>query len=177
MQYEKHELNSIVPVMNDAEFEDLKQSIKDKGFMSCFGSVLLFENKIIDGWSRYTACQAVGVDPVIEHFTGTRSDAIDLISKSITRRHMSDFSKYETLQKLRDELAAVARERMSAGGKGGINNNQGVPKIGTPSEPADNGRVRRDIADRLGWSNGKISQADYVNNHAPEEVKEQQGGE
>ena len=176
MQYEKHELNSIVPVMNDAEFEDLKQSIKDKGFMSCFGSVLLFENKIIDGWSRYTACQAVGVDPVVEHFTGTRSDAIDLISKSITRRHMSDFSKYETLQKLREELAAIARERKLSGLKQ-FDSDTVVSKTDTTDEPADNGRVRRDIADRLGWSSGKTARADYVNNHAPEEIKEQQGGE
>lgn len=52
-----------LPLLPDAEFEELCQSIEADGLRH---SILEYEGEIIDGRNRLLACLAIGIEPVIE---------------------------------------------------------------------------------------------------------------
>jgi hypothetical protein len=59
----------------------------------------LYENKILDGRNRYRACQASGVVPTYESFTGD-NPADYVISVNICRRHLTGKARREIIAKL-----------------------------------------------------------------------------
>ena len=86
-KYDFHDIANIYPLAKEEEFELLKESIKDRGQLS---PIVIFDKKIIDGRNRYLACKDVGVEPIIETFTGTEDEALKYaIELNSGRRHMS----------------------------------------------------------------------------------------
>src|SRR5262249_46291296 len=72
----------------------------------------LYEDKILDVWSRYQACPATGVQPRFRPFAGDNPVAY-VLAKNVQRRHLSTVQILRILEKARQplEAEAVARQR------------------------------------------------------------------
>jgi len=116
--YKAHELSNIIPLMTDAEYQGLKNKIKEHGFQEK-RPIFLYENKILDGRHRYQACKELGVEAKIEEFKGdTRTSALDfVILSNIDRRNLSPTQcaacAYEALPIYQSE--AKKRQQLSEG--------------------------------------------------------------
>lgn len=55
---EQHPLSAAFPPMSEEEFQELKDSIENIGVQT---PIVIFEDKVIDGWHRYTAANDVGM--------------------------------------------------------------------------------------------------------------------
>lgn len=83
---EQHALSKAFPPMTDEEFQVLKDSIEDLGVQQ---PIVIFEDKVIDGWHRYTAANELGMPcPEVE-----LEDDIDprnfVLSQNKARRHLT----------------------------------------------------------------------------------------
>ena len=57
--YQQHELSVAWPAMSDSDFQALEDSITNIGVQM---PIVIFEGKVIDGWNRYRAATALGMD-------------------------------------------------------------------------------------------------------------------
>ncbi len=93
---EKHKFNFFPPMSPD-DAEALRSSIA-KGFDPSLGKIMLFEDKVLDGWNRYLACVETGIEPIFDEFVGTEQDAFNYsIRANQDRRHLT-----------KSQLAAIA---------------------------------------------------------------------
>jgi hypothetical protein len=54
--YEQHVLARLLPPMGQEEFQRLAADLLAHGLLE---EIVLYQGKILDGWSRYRACQVV----------------------------------------------------------------------------------------------------------------------
>ena len=59
MAYQQHPLSAAWPAMSDSDFQALEDSITNIGVQM---PIVIFEGKVIDGWNRYRAATALGMD-------------------------------------------------------------------------------------------------------------------
>lgn len=51
--------------------------------------ITLYEDAVLDGWHRYTACTQIGIDPTYTKFTGGDAEARRFaVSVNLVRRHL-----------------------------------------------------------------------------------------
>ena len=83
---EQHELSKAFPPMSDEEYQDLKDSIENIGVQQ---PIVIYEEKIIDGWHRYSAANDVGVScPEVE--LDEDEDPRDFVlAQNKIRRHLT----------------------------------------------------------------------------------------
>jgi hypothetical protein len=84
MNMEFHPIADVFPLMEGQDFEELAQSIKENGQRD---PIMTFNELILDGRNRYRACQAAGVEPLMEEYTGNDPLAY-VVDKNMRRRHM-----------------------------------------------------------------------------------------
>ncbi|WP_157983748.1 ParB/RepB/Spo0J family partition protein, partial [Simplicispira metamorpha] len=84
--YAQHPLSAAFPAMTTEEFQELKDSIENIGVQN---PITLLDGMVIDGWHRYSACIALGMDcPVVELAQGT--DPRDFVmAQNQARRHVT----------------------------------------------------------------------------------------
>jgi ParB-like chromosome segregation protein Spo0J len=96
-----HPLADLFPLMEGAEFDALVADITANGLRE---SIVLLDEKILDGRNRYRACLAAKVEPSFEkHLSAHHSTAEALafiISKNIHRRHLTADQKRDLIAKL-----------------------------------------------------------------------------
>lgn len=80
-----HPLADLFPMVEGIEFEELTASVKAHGL---YDAITLLDGTILDGRNRYRACQAAGVEPRFEDFTGDDAYAF-VASKNLHRRHLT----------------------------------------------------------------------------------------
>ena len=86
MNYEYHELANLFPLMDESQYSDLVADIKENGLVE---SIVLHEEKILDGRNRYNACNDAGVEPNFVEYEG--EDALSyVISLNLNRRHLNE---------------------------------------------------------------------------------------
>jgi protein gp37 len=86
-EYQRHPLSEIFPMMTDMEFAELRADIAANGLRH---PILLFENKVLDGWHRYTACQQTGAELRYADFDGDEEQATRaVISDNLARRQLN----------------------------------------------------------------------------------------
>jgi hypothetical protein len=73
----------LFPLMGGQDFEELVRSIKEIGQRD---AITTFNGLILDGRNRYRACQAAGVEPLMEEYTGDDPLAY-VVDKNLRRRH------------------------------------------------------------------------------------------
>ena len=83
--HENHEIANLFPMMQQDEFDGLKQDISANGLRT---PVLLYENKILDGRNRYAACRQIGVKPDTIEYVGNYPVG-HVISLNLVRRHLN----------------------------------------------------------------------------------------
>jgi hypothetical protein len=122
--YEQHVLARLLPPMGQDEFQRLAADIAAHGLLE---EIVLYQGKILDGWSRYRACETVGLEPRFRAFAGDNPVAF-VLSKNVQRRHLSVVQILRVLEGARPALAAEAVARKKAG------------RQGAPPTAADRGR-------------------------------------
>jgi N6-adenosine-specific RNA methylase IME4 len=102
MNLEAHKLADLFPLMEGADFDALREDIKDNGLIE---PIVTLEGKILDGRNRYRACQEAGVAVRTIMFDPAHGDPLQwVISKNLKRRHVDESqrsyvaSKIETLK-------------------------------------------------------------------------------
>lgn len=83
----KHRYN-IFPEASADDFERLVDDIRANGFDTRY-PVILFEDAIIDGWNRQRACDVLGIEPDYTYFSGSASEAFDLVMRTNKRRNLN----------------------------------------------------------------------------------------
>lgn len=83
---EQHPLSAAFPPMSEEEFQELKDSIENIGVQT---PIVIFEDKVIDGWHRYTAANDVGM-PCPESDLPDDVDPRDFVlASNKSRRHLT----------------------------------------------------------------------------------------
>lgn len=85
MTYELHPLCTLFPRLSGAEFDALRDDIKENGLRQ---PIVLHEGMILDGGNRYRACIEAGIEPTFERFGGGSLVSF-VLSANLHRRHMS----------------------------------------------------------------------------------------
>lgn len=80
-----HPLADLFPLIQGNEFDELVSSIKAHGLRE---PITLINDVILDGRNRFRACQASGVEPRFEEFTGDDPYAF-VADKNLHRRHLN----------------------------------------------------------------------------------------
>lgn len=81
-----HEYANLFPMLGHDELEELRVDIEKNGLLD---PVIEFEEKILDGRNRATACMMLGIKPKTVPYTG--NDPLGFVlSKNLTRRHLTE---------------------------------------------------------------------------------------
>jgi len=72
--------------MTEGQLEDLVEDIKQNGLLE---PIVVYQNQILDGWHRWSACQRANITPEFVTYGG--ENPIDYVkSKNLNRRHLSE---------------------------------------------------------------------------------------
>src|SRR5437762_7214601 len=145
--YEQHLLGRLLPPMAPDDFQRLAADIAAHGLLE---EIVLYQGTILDGWSRYRACQARGIKPRFREFT-SHDPVAYVLSRNVQRRHLSVVQILRVLEAARPalEAEAVARKRAA------------LHRAPTTADPvrqnsAPRGRVNAQIAQMAGVSKDTV---------------------
>ena len=82
---EFHKIADLFPMMQSDELANLIADIKRNGLIE---SIVLFEDKILDGRNRWLACGETGIKPHFDYYKGNEPVNY-VISKNLHRRHLT----------------------------------------------------------------------------------------
>ena len=83
---EQHELSKAFPPMTEEEFQELKDSIEVIGIQH---PIVIFEDKVIDGWHRYTAANEVDMPCPEVELDESVDPRVFVLANNKTRRHLN----------------------------------------------------------------------------------------
>jgi ParB-like chromosome segregation protein Spo0J len=103
-----HSFAGIYPLLADDELEKLADDIRQNGLHE---PIVTFEDKILDGRNRQTACMLAGVKPVYRAFGGDKSEALRFVrSENERRRHLEKGQRAACQVKFEKTEATIAAE-------------------------------------------------------------------
>jgi N6-adenosine-specific RNA methylase IME4/ParB-like chromosome segregation protein Spo0J len=85
--FEFHPLANIFPLIEGADFENLVADIKANGLND---SIVLHDEKILDGRNRYRACREAGIEPRFVPLEDGKDPVAFVVSANLARRHLSE---------------------------------------------------------------------------------------
>jgi len=84
--YSRHALSAAFPSMPTSQFEELVEDIRVNGLVE---PIILFENQILDGWHRWSACQRADREAKYTVYEG--NNPVEYVkSKNLHRRHLTE---------------------------------------------------------------------------------------
>jgi hypothetical protein len=168
-EYQFHPYANLFPFVNEQEFEELKQDIKAKGLLE---PIWLYEDKILDGRSRYKACFELDAPMEFRLYNG--NDPLGfVVSLNLNRRHLTSGQKAALAVELLPMLEANAKKRQSAakepGKEYGKTNQKHADLNNQPYTTQIKGKQSSDKAANLTGSNRQyVSDAKKIKEVAPE---------
>ena len=154
---ESHPFADLLPLIHGAEFEALALDISTHGLHQ---PITLFDHQVLDGRNRLRACEAAGVVPRFENFTGTEDEALALVlSLNVSRRHLTTPQRAVLALKLLPLEEDAARRRQGA--RTDLHQN---PDGGEPGQALD--RAGR----RVGVSRDTVWKVRRIAEHAPDVI-------
>ena len=166
------EFKDLIPPLTQEEREGLEQSIIAEG---CRESIIVWNGNIIDGHHRFEICSKHNLpfSTTEKQFDSREDVKVWMIDNQKHRRNLTDGWKFELAQERKRILAEKGKENRVEIGK-----KTGRGKVLSDSDktftPHD---TRAEIAKELGWSTGKVAQADIVRKESPEIWEEVKKGE
>ena len=114
MNLSKHDLSSAFDTASKEDYQGIKDSIAKNGYDE-HQPVILFEDRILDGYHRAKACDELGIEAPVRQFPGTDEEALDYVFKmNLDRRHLTQRSKAMALIVRNDKLPASKRSSVVA---------------------------------------------------------------
>ena len=98
MIHEPHLLAKLFPPMQPYEYKGLKADIERNGLRN---PIVVFEERILDGWNRYRACREIGILPVFIEYEGD-DPAGFVVSMNLNRRHLNPSQRAMIAARLAD---------------------------------------------------------------------------
>lgn len=86
MSYTQHPLSAAWPSMPENDFSDLCADMKANGQRV---PIVIYEGMVLDGWHRYRACVAAGIEPMTEPFPEGHDPRAFVKSLNGHRRHQT----------------------------------------------------------------------------------------
>ena len=122
--------------MSYDEYQSLKVSLLRNGQLD---PIIIFENRIIDGRHRFSACNELGIKPVFKQFEGNYEAAKSMaFSVNINRRQLT----------MGQKALVAARLTMPSPGEGKNGGRAGIPAALTQVEAASLFGISRDTVQR-----------------------------
>ena len=161
----KEELKNLIPPLTNDEFNTLEKSILEEGIRE---PIIVWNGYIVDGHTRYKIAQKHNLEfkTVEKEFDDMESVKLWMIDNQKGRRNLTDGWKYELAQVKKAILTEKGREKQ----KETLMRGNEAPDLSIVDKTEHN--TRKEIAQDLGWSTGKTAQADYVWNHAKDQIKD-----
>jgi len=164
------EFNNLIPPLSNAEFNGLKKSIIAEG---CRDPLVLWDNILLDGHNRYHICMDNGIlfKRVVKNMDSREDAMVWIIKNQFGRRNLTDGWKLD-LKKHEKEilLKKGLKKKIEEGKKTG----RGHKKVLSENDNTFKHNTREIIAEELGWSTGKVAEAEIVQRDNPviwEDVK------
>ncbi len=177
-----NEFKSLVRPLTEGEFSSLEESLLAEG---CRDAIVTWGNIIVDGHNRYAICSkhGIGFSTFPMEFSTRAAAKVWILKNALSRRNLTDGEKFEYALQLKEMLHEAGREKMRAGGgdkrsdaaKSGLSINDKPDKSAPPKEESKH-ITQKEIASNLGWSTGKVAQAEVVRKVAPEKWEEVKAG-
>jgi hypothetical protein len=193
--YEIHPLANSMPMMNDKEFEALKENIELHGLLNPI--IIDHKDRIIDGRNRYKACIETDTEPRFitltnflkdyqtylgEHFydlenqSGNLNKALEagddekviemlITILNVNRRHLSDFESYLSLKQ--------NKELVKQGEIGKNHEKVRVAESATLKTEEKEKVTLDEAAKELNVSKKKLQRMKYIDQHGSDELKEE----
>ena len=161
----------IIPPLDAEEYENLRESLKTDG---CRDAIIIWDGVIIDGHNRHKICVENGIPfrTLEKSFADEDDAAIWIIQNQICRRNLSDLDKVRMAAKVKDCLAARAKENQILSGEIYGKSGMVLTDLSKPISPIN---TRQEIAKITGVSEGTIAKIEKVNREAPAPIREAMG--
>jgi N6-adenosine-specific RNA methylase IME4 len=97
--HEAHPFADLLPAMSEAEFAELRESIRANGLRQPI--TLHHDGRVLDGRHRARACAELGTEPATLTFEGTDTDALAyVLDLNLKRRHLDETQRAMIAAKL-----------------------------------------------------------------------------
>jgi hypothetical protein len=149
-----HEVASLFPPMDEAEFSKLKADIAAHGQREPIWVAkepisdsprTEFLLRIIDGRHRYRACRELGIDPKVQIWDGKGSLVEFVVSVNLHRRHLDSGQRAAVAVDMMPLLEGEAKERQRAAGGNRKAVEAAVTEAGPPANSAARTLVHQDF--------------------------------
>lgn len=140
------------PPLNQSEFEALKRSIRENGYMASWPVVRsagpACEGHLIDGFHRSAACEELGIEPVTV-YQRCESEAhfqILQIRANLDRRQLSDYTRAV----LGNRLLPLEQQRAAERRQANLKQGAVLPEQANLPERTEQGQARDKVAEEVG---------------------------
>jgi len=153
---EAHRYANIFPMIEGQAFEELKKDIIQNGLQQ---TIVIYENKILDGRNRFKACKEIGIEPKFEEYKGDKPLEF-VISLNLKRRHLNEGQKAVISLDILPMFQEEAKKRMEKG----INQYSPTPLM----EEGSKGESAEQVGKVLGVGKSYIYEAKKIKESNPE---------
>ena len=107
----QHPLSKAFPLPTQSEFDALRDDIRDHGQRH---AIVVYQDMILDGWTRFRACNELGIDPIIEEYGGN-DPAGYVLSCNLHRRHLSASQRAGAIVACNEWRSGAGRPKKESG--------------------------------------------------------------
>jgi hypothetical protein len=153
------ELKTLLPPLSAEEFAGLEESILKDG---CLSDLIAWGDILIDGHNRYEICRKHQIPFGIKsiHFESLDDAKFWIWKHQESRRNLTAYHRAEIALKLKDVIAARAKERQ-------IRKSADSVPVTLPEQK----ETRQELAELAGIGSRTLDKAEYITEHADEETK------
>ncbi|HBT75686.1 MAG TPA: hypothetical protein DEB39_01900 [Planctomycetaceae bacterium] len=154
------ELKNLLPPLSAEEFAGLEESILKDG---CLSPLVEWNGILVDGHHRYEICTKHQVPFAVKSVVlDSLDDAKLWIWKhQENRRNLTPYHRAEIALKLKEAIAAKAKERQVR-----------KPADSVPANLPEQKETREELAELAGMSPRSLAKAEFIAEHADEDTKE-----
>ena len=148
------EFQNLISPLSEGEHNLLEQSILKEGIRD---PIVVYGDTIVDGHNRYEIAQEHNLEfDIIDKKFGSMNEAkVWIVENQLGRRNIIDFVKYELVEMMaRSDLLIIGKQKQ------GARTDLLSPVDKTPHN------TQKIMADKLGWSTGKVGMAKLVKQNA-----------
>jgi N6-adenosine-specific RNA methylase IME4 len=167
------EFRSLIPPLKTDERKDLEQSIVAEG---CRDAIVAWNDTIVDGHNRYEICTAhdIPFQTVSRDFPDRDAAKVWILTNQLGRRNLPPYVQIELREQRRALLRDEGRERQAEGVRAANKKRwHGDESVLSTLDKTDRHDTQKQIASDIGVGTGTVARAQYVIEHAPDEIKEQ----
>jgi len=162
----KEEFKNLIPALSAEEYAQLEANILEEGIRE---PIITWNGYIIDGHNRFSIAKRFDLEykTTSKHFSNENLVKIWMLDNQFGKRNLTDAQRYLNRNDKRKLLKAQGKKKQIQTLKQGNK----TPDLST-IDKTETHNTRKEIANELGWSTGKVAMADVVFKKATPEVIE-----